>query len=316
MGLVEECQHCHKGTLLVPFNNVVLDSSKRDCNLALIYSYTRKYQDREDRSDPSFLEFNLEKSKPTFRFQDDNTASFEYARSRGWFVGGSFFDDVSVAGLAFDERPAGKLLLAALQEVPLSAREKYVIVPRLSRLGAGFGTMRKNVARLCRAGLTIQVLIPRIAVDSKHCDYHCLILGLLEQAELAEERMVRSRSQKAVDAKFRSGQQTCRAVYGWDIKGTGRFRVDSCRRRREIRELVDNPEEQKWIRHMKQRRDTLVGRAENGNAKYTSYDKIAEELNQLGVPTKGGSVGTWSGSRVESILNCRHVRERLFDEDH
>ena len=136
-----------------------------------------------------------------------------------------------------------------------------------------------------------------------------------------ERELIRSRIQDKLAVKRARGELTGTVPFGWDAVETGEVTPKGVK----VRRLVDNPQEQRWILHMRALRD-----------QGTSYDRIARDLNARAVRTKRGKgtimrlrisdashapdaprstskfvSGRWQAGNVAKVLNSKTIQAWL-----
>ncbi len=122
-----------------------------------------------------------------------------------------------------------------------------------------------------------------------------LIITILAAVAQLERAQIRQRIGNTMKQLREAGRQYAGVPYGKDAVDSGR----KTSKDKPIMLLVDNPYEQDWIRWMEAKRHEGV-----------SYNKIAQELTALFVPTKTGK-GIWNQGIVFRILRTKTTEELL-----
>jgi DNA invertase Pin-like site-specific DNA recombinase len=213
----------------------------------------------------------------------------------------------------FLKRPQGFALWVRAKEAAVLGHSVSIIVPKVDRLGRDVIDISQTVKRF--EALNARILFLDINVDTRTAMGRAFmqIAAVFAELELAR---IRERIQTALDQKRTNGLLTGTVPFGWDAVETGAITAKGVK----VRELVDNPDEQRWILHM-------VVRREGG----WSYQQIANELNCSGVPTKrSGAIlklrdtgdkssvrqacGRWQAGNVAKILANKSVQRWLLTQ--
>lgn len=123
------------------------------------------------------------------------------------------------------------------------------------------------------------------ALDSsnKFGKVHLQMLGMFSELEAS---MIKTRVQSSIDNKKASGQFLGRIPYGFKLKDN-----------ESGNDLIEDPEEKRVIEMMKEWRNQP-----NKHGKpTTSYEEIADRLNEMGIKTKNGA--KWRHNIVSRIIN-------------
>lgn len=177
-------------------------------------------------------------------------------------------DSDTSGGLPLRERDGGQLLLNSLKLYP---QVKHLIVTKLDRLGRSVIDLELTFQDFKARGIIVHIV--DFGGDSFTTAGFLgdLVIRILSAVAEFERMMIRSRIQDRLDHKRAKGELTGTVPYGMDKVSTGRTNAKG----KEIFTLVENPEEQHWLRQMAEWRS--MG---------WSYKQIADELNRQGVPTK------------------------------
>lgn len=204
-----------------------------------------------------------------------------------------FFDPDTSGGLPFCEREGGRLLIARVQELVAEGIKPLIIIPKVDRLGRDLVDIDTTVTLLEKMGCVMCFLDLKIDTRTVMGRGMLQIVAVFAQMERGR---IKERIQDVMNSKREKGLLTGSVPYGWDAVETGNERTKPGGIVVKERRLVDNLEEQKWIRHM-----IALWRAG------TSYNKIAADLNARGVKTKLGN--EWQFGSVKKILHSRTVTE-------
>jgi len=227
-----------------------------------------------------------------------------------------FTDPDTSGSLPFAERDGGRRLIQACRDASapggLPAVSVTVIVTKVDRLGRDTVDVSQTASLFDSLGVRLVLL--DINVDTRTAMGRAFMQIAAFFAELERAR-IRERIQTTLDLKRSQNLVTGTVPYGWDDRPTGATGKTG----KPVRELVPNPEEQKWILWMARAR-----------AAGTSLTQIANQLNRQGVPTKrrgeklnlregdrGSRVrtssGLWNFGIVQKILNNKTVQAFLAD---
>ena len=235
-------------------------------------------------------------------------------RAAEYHTGGTasemFFDDDISGSIPFAERPSGRLLLAAVKAAIAAGACPTIIITKVDRLGRDTVDVSQTVTLFESLGARIVFL--DINVDTRTAMGRAFMQIAAVFAELERAR-IRERIQTTLDLKRSQNLVIGSVPYGWDARDTGAVNKAG----KPIRELVANPEEQKWILHMARAR-----------ARGASWTSIATDLNRQGVPTKrrgeklnlrqigGGlaikrALGLWNPGTITGVLTNKTVQAWL-----
>lgn len=223
-------------------------------------------------------------------------------------------EDVS-GSVAIWERPKGALLRRLVDAGNIG----HVVVAKLDRLGRSASDLLATVEYFDRAGVVLHILdIGGDSLSSQGPAGRLMFTILAGMAEF-ERELIRGRINDKLALKRNKGELCGTVPYGWDAVETGEVTPKKIK----IRQLVDNDEEQKWIKMMAHLR-----------ASGWSYYAIARYLNENGVQPKHsrGDVmnlrradgqdgekrfvsGQWQSGNVAKVLNNKTVRAWLSGDD-
>lgn len=245
-------------------------------NPMIFFGYIRVSTKRQDLS----IDAQTEAVQRAADYHAGGTAHFEL-----------FTEPDTSGSTEFARRDQGARLLADAAKYLKEGRAVTVIVPKVDRLGRDVVDINQTVRRFEQMG--IRVLFLDINVDTRTAMGRAFmqIAAVFAELELAR---IRERIQATIDHKFDRRQVCGETPFGWTTRETGEITPKGVR----IRELVDNPEEQRWILHMA----GLCQRGATGHA-------IARDLKSRSVPTKKG--GLWTATRIEKLLGSKTVRAWL-----
>jgi DNA invertase Pin-like site-specific DNA recombinase len=204
-----------------------------------------------------------------------------------------FFDPDTSGGQNFCEREGGKLLMARVHELAKAGVSATIIIPKVDRMGRDVIDVDTTVQMLEKLGARMVFLDINVDTRTPMGRAFMQIAAVFAQLERAR---IRERIQSVMDSKREKGILTGTVPYGWDAVETGNERTKQGGTVVKERRLVDNLEEQQWLRHMIQLWRLGV-----------SYNKIAADLNGRGVKTKHGS--QWQFGGVKKVLHSRTVTE-------
>jgi putative DNA-invertase from lambdoid prophage Rac len=229
-------------------------------------------------------------------------------------------DDDTSGGIPFAERDKGALLLAGFQ----SGRFQHLIVPTIDRLGRNALDVQNTIERIHQLGGTVHILDLGGANFNTRSPVSGLIIAVLAWAAQMELVRIRERVNDGLARKRDHGELCGSLSFGWDAVRTGEIRTNKGGKEIHIKTTVDNPDEQKWILHMKFLRD--AGQ---------SWNAIARDLNSRSVPTKqAGQMlplrdsssssssssmrvvsGRWQAAQVKKILSSKTVTAWLAQRE-
>ena len=206
-------------------------------------------------------------------------------------------------------------MVAARQQYPDA--ELHFFLTKVDRVGRGWLATQIMFAELRQ--MRVRMHIIGLGGRSFDCDS---LMGQKMLSDLAfyselEVTTTRERIQTTIDFKRERHQLCGETPFGFTTRETGEVTGKGVR----IRELVDHPEEQKWILHM-------AGLRQRGETTYA----IAKDLNARGIPTKksgtiqrvrtpnGGSSVTlvrnhWTPGKVEKILRSKTAQAWLAKQN-
>lgn len=211
------------------------------------------------------------------------------------------FEDEDVSGgTAFDQRPGGKAAMAALTGgLPVDGewvRPRHLVVAKIDRLGRNAEDLLRMWRWASENGVTIHIIDNGGEALTTQGPIGKAIFGLIAVFAEWERAMIQDRVQQGIDAKFSRGEVIGTVPFGWDAIETDRRNKQG----KPVRVLVDNEEEQRWIRRMICWRD-----------RGKSLHFIGRKLEQNGVRPKNGGA-KWSNGSIDKIIKNRHVRARLY----
>ena len=211
-------------------------------------------------------------------------------RAAAYHTGGAadelFADSDTSGSTPFAEREGGRRLIAAVKQAVAGGRTVTVIVTKVDRLGRDTVDVSNTATLFDQLGARLVLL--DINVDTRTAMGRAFMQIAAVFAELERAR-IRERIQTTLDLKRSQNLVVGTVPYGWDARDTGATGKSG----KPVRELIPNPDEQKWILHMAR-----------AKAAGTSLARIAADLNQRGVPTKRG------GQRLNLRQGDRGARVR------
>ncbi|HWY30599.1 MAG TPA: recombinase family protein [Candidatus Acidoferrum sp.] len=195
------------------------------------------------------------------------------------------------------KRREGAKLWAAIVECrqQFPNADLHLLLTKVDRVGRGWLATQIMFSELRQMGVKMHII--GLGGRSFDCDS---LMGQKMLSDLAfyselEVTTTRDRIKETINFKFGKRQVCGQEPYGWTSRETGEVTAKGVR----IRELVDHPEQQKWILHM-------AGLRRRGETSYA----IAKDLNARKIPTKKGT-GNWKPSKIEKILNSKTVQNFL-----
>ncbi|HEX3800205.1 MAG TPA: recombinase family protein [Verrucomicrobiae bacterium] len=220
------------------------------------------------------------------------------------------FAEANASGASvFAERKEGKRLVAVAHEALAANRSVTMIIPKVDRLGRDTIDVSQTVKLF--HSLKVRMVFLDIGCDTTTPMGMAFlqIAAIFAQLELAR---IHERIAAGFEEKRSKGELCGTVPYGWDAVETGEARPKG-KHTVNIRKLVDNLEEQKWILYMVQLRNAGWG-----------YHSIAKNLNAHNVPTKHGrgdiikykgetrfNTGKWQSGNVAKIINSKTVKDWL-----
>ena len=193
----------------------------------------------------------------------------------------------------------------------------HLLLTKVDRVGRGWLATQIMFAEL--RAMRVRMHIIGLGGRSFDCD---TLMGQKMLSDLAfyselEVTTTRERIQTTIDFKFERRQLCGETPFGFTTRETGEVTGKGVR----VRELVDEPEQQKWLLHM-------AGLQQRGETTYA----IAKDLNARRIPTKkagciqrvcvavndGVAVtetkivrNLWTPSKVQKLLESKTVRAWL-----
>jgi len=239
----------------------------------------------------------------------------DYARLKGFDVPRDLmFADEDVSGkVPIHERRAGQRLFQALVngyalpgQLAVQHPVKHLIVAKLDRLGRNAESMLAVWRWSQDQAVVIHIVDLGGETITSQGYAGKLIFGVLSLFAEFERELIRDRVQQSLDRKVKAGELIGTVPYGSDAVATGRATAKG----KPIRALVDNHDEQRWLRQMVDWRGRGWG-----------YERISKELNRLGIPTKrpaglpvkhqgriiGVTSGQWQAGNVAGVLQSKHT---------
>jgi site-specific DNA recombinase len=192
-----------------------------------------------------------------------------------------FSDEDTSGSVAILDRPGG----AALFNLLKFGHIKHLVVAKLDRLARNAQDLLATVKALDEKGITLHIVDMGGDTLTTQGAVGKLMITILGAIAEFERELIRSRIKDRLKHKFEKGELIGTVPYGFDLGPD--------------KTLVDNPEEQKWIHHMHRRR----------TVHNWSYKRVADELNELGVPTKTGK--KWQCGNVAGVLQSKHTARLL-----
>ena len=207
-------------------------------------------------------------------------------------------------------------IVACRQQYPEA--EIHFFLTKVDRVGRGWLATQIMFAEL--RAMKVRMHIIGLGGRSFDCDS---LMGQKMLSDLAfyselEVTTTRERIQTTIDFKFTRNQLCGETPYGFTTRATGEVTGKGVK----VRELVDEPEQQKWLLHMAGLRQGTASRPP------WTYYAIAKDLNARRVPTKkSGTIqrvtigvtdgvpetetrlirNAWTPSKVEKLLNSKTV---------
>ena len=201
------------------------------------------------------------------------------------------------------------------------AAEIHFFLTKVDRVGRGWLATQIMFAELRQ--MRVRMHIIGLGGRSFDCDS---LMGQKMLSDLAfyselEVTTTRERIQTTIDFKFQRQQLCGETPFGFTTRETGEVSGKGVK----IRELVDEPDQQQWLRHMAAMRA----------AGHTTYG-IAKDLNTRAVPTKkSGTIqrvcigvtdgvpiteariirNAWTPSKVQKILESKTVQRWLASQN-
>jgi len=237
------------------------------------------------------------------------TKMLSWAATNGFGVSANavFLEDDVSGSIPFAERPKGSALLHLLT----LGQHKHLIVPKIDRLGRSALDVLNTIDRLSKAGIRVHI----IDLGGQYFDTGSpiggMIIAVLAYAAQLELERIRERIKTVLDHKAAKGELTGTVPFGFDAVEIGNVTSKGVK----IRKLVPNVEELKWLTQMSAWRQGGM-----------SYNRIAKQLNDLGVQTKAGpgkiinyrgekrlSRGKWQCGNVARVLKSKHTQRLLSD---
>lgn len=208
-------------------------------------------------------------------------------------------DNDTSGSIPMAERPGGGQLLAELARRRLADPDAAlaVVCAKQDRLGRDTVDQIQTVRRIWDLGA-----VPHLACEggaTPRTPTNELLFELKAAVAQHERNTIRERICIGLDHKRSKGELIGTVPYGWQAVPTGAVTTKGVA----VRELVDDDEEQHWIREMVRWR-----------AAGWSYHKIALELNRLHVPTKAGKVGGWQCGNASKVINNKTVHAWLREQ--
>lgn len=202
-------------------------------------------------------------------------------------------EEPAVSGtLAFAERQTGAALLKKVETARRDGRDVTIVFPKVDRFGRDLVDIELSARRLEQLGARLIFLDCNVDTLQPIGRAFFQLCGIFAQLEVAR---LRERTRDKLQLKRANGELCGSLTYGWNVAYTFRDghllertdrplnRVERAAAEKQhgpilSQLVVDNPEEQKWIRHM-----AILHR---GGA---SLAAIAKDLNSRRVPTKMGA---------------------------
>jgi hypothetical protein len=231
----------------------------------------------------------------------------------------NFFEAKSEIRKPFFERTKGKYLLKELE----AGNYGQLIVTRFELLGKTPLQIKTTIGTFTEHEVVLHILDLAGMEFSIGSQVGKMIEHLIDWAAAVEEKYVREdlrhteSIQNAIDSKFTSRQLSGETPYGFRAVENGQITAKGVK----IRELVDEPEEQKWILHMAE----LLAQGK-------TYYYIAKDMSARGISTKkAGTVqkvciavesgkpqtdtriirNKWTPGKVQKILESKTIQRWL-----
>ena len=187
----------------------------------------------------------------------------------------SLITDAGISGgKPLVSREGGKQLLDTLRRKQADA----VVMLKLDRMFRNAGDCLSTVESWDRSGVALHILdLGGNAIDTTSAAGRFMLVVLAGAAEM-ERNLTRERTKSAMAVKRANGQRVGALPFGWDLDDDGKT-------------LLANAAEQSVIGQMKAMR-----------AKGWTYEAVAEELTEMGIPTKKKHSARWTHQAVAGIL--------------
>lgn len=220
----------------------------------------------------------------------------------------STYDDVGVSGgKQIEKRPGGSEALKDIFKLNAIHRKNpgvttNFVVTAPDRLGRTASEVLTLCEEFFARGITLHVCDMAGNVITADDPDTYLLFGIRILVAHWERKKCSQRQKKMSDHKLAKNEQNSPPVFGWDMVKTGRFTKRTFAGNtitKEILATVENPEEQKWIMWMIDRRKAGL-----------SYKAIGDKLGELGVMTKIAKKPLWNQGTVFHILNNVRVRNK------
>ncbi len=197
-----------------------------------------------------------------------------YCELQNLELGGIISDPGESGGKPLATRPGGQRFLKAV-----SARQTQAVVTlKLDRMFRNAGDCLATIEQWDKLGIALHVIdLGGNAIDTTSAAGRFMLVVLAGAAEM-ERNLTRERTRLALAVKRSNGERVGAVSYGSDLADDGKT-------------LLANAAEQAVIDEMRAMR-----------AKGWTLQAIAEELTELGVPTKKKRSRRWTHQAVAGIL--------------
>jgi DNA invertase Pin-like site-specific DNA recombinase len=227
-----------------------------------------------------------------------------------------FYDPDVSGSIPIWLREDGKKLKERLQRGDI----KHLVVATLDRLGRSAVDILNTMQFLDSLGVVLHIVDLNGDSLSTQGAAGRLMLTILAGMAQFERDLIRGRINSKLRLKRDRGELIGTVPYGWTATPTGATTPKGV----PVREMVPNPDEQRWILFMQRLRNAGRG-----------YHTIAKELNRLNAPTKRGkgvamelrhaghpdgtitklTTGKWQAGNVAKVLNNKTVQAWLVGRD-
>jgi DNA invertase Pin-like site-specific DNA recombinase len=194
----------------------------------------------------------------------------------------------------------------------------HLLLTKVDRIGRGFLATQIMFHELREMRVRIHIInLGGKSFDCESLMGQKLLADLAFYSEL-EVHNTRERIQGTINFKFERSQLCGETPFGFTTRETGEVTGKGVK----IRELVDNPDEQKWILHMaalKAAGHTTYRIAQDLNSrrvdtkKAGSIQRVHTGIDDSGVPTTETKIvrNKWTPSKVEKILGSKTTTKWL-----
>ncbi|MBI5571150.1 MAG: recombinase family protein [Desulfomonile tiedjei] len=183
--------------------------------------------------------------------------------------------DAGISAKDIDHRPGMTRVLDMVKRHEVG----HVVTYKLDRIFRNTIDSLQTVALMAKCGVELHIVTENQAVRSESADDEFL-LTLKASLAQRERRLISERTKAALAQKKSKGERVGRVPFGWDVEESG--------------VLIENASEQAI-------RSEIVAKRAQGH----SFNRIAQELNGRGVPSKSG--GRWAHTQVAWVARYQHA---------